>query len=114
MDGISVPYSSFEGFKRNIVRFELTDWIEPIVAKSEDAVKEWDGKSIRLLFVDGWHTNEAVLHDIKEWGKFVPSGGVIAAHDYSKVKDAIHEGMQAMNGKELLHVDNNMVYFRKG
>lgn len=113
MDGVEVKYSSLEGFKRNITRFELENWIEPIVDKSEDAVKKWDGKGIRLLFVDGWHTHEAVLHDIREWGKFVLPGGTIAAHDYTKVRDAIHEGMEALKGKELLHVDDNMVYFRK-
>ena len=112
MDGQEIKYSSLEGFNRNIHRFELEDWIVPMAGKSEDVVKQWVERNINLLFIDGWHEYPAVFHDITEWGKFVMPGGIIVAHDYIKLRDAIHDGMKELKGEDLQHIDDNMVFFR--
>jgi Methyltransferase domain len=98
LGNLTETYTSLDLFKANIRRFELEDWIEPIVATSEDAVQQWDNQPIRLLFVDGWHTYNAVKHDILKWSKFVVPNGCIALHDYQvdEIRDAIHDSMDIL------------------
>ena len=121
LSGEKIQYSSLDGFQKNIYRFDLVDYIIPIVKTSEEAIKEWekDGrerqKNIRLLFVDGWHSHDAVYHDITEWGRHVLYKGLIAVHDYEneEIKRAVHEGMKKLSimETELQKIDKNMVFF---
>lgn len=110
-------YTSLDGFKENLKRFEIDTEVVPVVKTSEDALKDWKGQKIRLLFIDGWHTYEAVTHDILGWEKHVVRGGIIALHDYQDegVRRAIHDCMQKLgvSEKELQFVDNEMVFFIK-
>lgn len=109
-------YSSLEGFLANIRRFHLEPWVEPVTMGSEEAAKQWAGGPIRLLFIDGWHTYEAVSHDILGWRKYMVSGGTIALHDYQDdgVKRAIHDSMNRLGiaQTELQKLDHQLVYFR--
>src|SRR5262249_40335535 len=52
--------NSLPDFTKNVERFGLADYVEPIVGLSSDVVKRWD-KSIHFLFVDGSHLYEDVL-----------------------------------------------------
>lgn len=110
-------YTSLDGFKDNLKRFNMENLVVPIVKTSEEGVKEWKEKGIRLLFIDGWHTYEAVTHDILGWHRYVVPGGVIAMHDYQDedVRRAIHDcmGKLGINESKLKHVDAEMVYFKK-
>lgn len=72
--------STFEAFQRNIAFFKITDYVEPIVARSEDTVLTWT-KPIRLLFIDGDHSYEASKRDFDQWSPHVVPGGLIALHD---------------------------------
>ena len=67
-------------FEGNLKQAGLDDYVEPIVASSEEAAKKWD-KPIRLLFIDGDHSYEASRQDFALWAPFVVPGGVIAFHD---------------------------------
>src|SRR5206468_3092487 len=62
--------------------FDVCDWVDPIVATSEDASKAWSGQPIRLLFIDGLHSYEGVSFDIRDWVPRVMPGGVIVFDDY--------------------------------
>lgn len=109
-----IEYSSREGFLRNISRFDLNGTINPIVMTSEEAVALWPSTDkIKLLFVDGWHTYEAVFHDITAWAPFIAPGGKIAAHDYSQksIRNAIHDSIDKVGGVELTKIGKNMVFF---
>lgn len=112
----AVHYSSLDGFNDNIKRFGLAQWIEPIVKTSEDAVQQWNRSPLRLVFVDGWHTYDAVYHDILEWAKFLIPGGLMVMHDYQDedIHRAIHDSMSALGIEDsaLGKVDHQMVYFR--
>jgi hypothetical protein len=120
LSGEKIQYNSLEGFQKNIYRFDLANYIVPIVKTSEGAVKEWGKgplpqKNIRLLFVDGWHSHDAVYYDITEWGKHMVYKGLIAVHDYEneEIKKAVHEGMRKLSimETELQKIDKNMVFF---
>jgi len=84
-------FTSLDGFRANLRRFGLQSLVTPVVKTSEQALRDWEGRPIRLLFVDGWHTYEAVRADIAGWGRLVVSGGWIAAHDYQQ--EAVQRAM---------------------
>jgi MMP 1-O-methyltransferase len=108
-------FNSFKEFEQNVERFGLTQIIKPIVATSEDAFKTWSPSPIRILFVDGWHTYDAVKFDATEWGKHVVPNGYIAFHDYQvpEIKEAIHDSMKILGAKSTnFHdLDGQFVYF---
>lgn len=110
-------YSSYVGFRRNIERFGLHARIVPMIKTSEDALKEWKGGEVHFLFIDGWHTYDAVIHDLVGWGEYVVSGGLIALHDYQveEVRSAIHDGISRMGigCAALRRLDSELVFFRK-
>ena len=94
------PINTHPDFLRNIRRFHVDDWVQPIILKSEEAAKRWDGRLIRLLYIDGWHTYEAVRADIEGWFPYLVPGGVILFDDYSadlypEVKRCIDDLMTA-------------------
>jgi len=79
-----VPYygepSSYEIMLDNLRGIGLLSFIEPVVATSHDAAKNWC-QPIRLLFIDGSHRYQDVLLDLKLWVPRVNRRGVICMHD---------------------------------
>jgi len=69
-------------FMSNAKSIGLSHMVIPIRADSRVFSKYWS-KPIRLLFVDGCHSQEIVYHDVIEYGKFVQVKGIIFCHDYS-------------------------------
>ena len=108
-------YSSLEGFLANLRRFHLDPWVVPVTSGSEEAAQQWSDGPIRLLFIDGWHTYEAVSQDILGWRKFMAPGGTVALHDYQDdgVKRAIHDCMDRLgiDREKLRKLDQQLVYF---
>ena len=72
--------NTLEAFKRNIAAIGVDDYVETIVAKSEDAVAAWKGP-IRLLFIDADHSYEASKQDFDLWTPHVVCGGLVCMHD---------------------------------
>ena len=54
---------------------------------SVDAVKRFEDKSIDFVYLDGNHEYSFVIDDITEWSKKIRPGGIIAGHDYYRIKD---------------------------
>jgi len=48
---------------------------------SEAAAREWDGRGVDLVFVDGDHSPEGVREDWDVWHPHVREGGHVAFHD---------------------------------
>ena len=70
-----------EAFERTIRAHGFADLVDHKRMYSHDAVAEWDGAPIDVLWVDGDHSYEGAKTDFVDWSPFVRSGGVIAAHD---------------------------------
>ncbi len=116
--GEMIPYSSLKGLDRNISRFDLQYWVIQIPKKSNDYFVDWQTSPnpIRLLFVDGWHTYDAVFQDICNWSQYVTPDGTIAVHDYKKeeIKNAVHDSMKLTGFSKMTLIDENMVALTKG
>lgn len=75
--------TTFQQFRHNLKSVNLEDFVVPLKGDSESVVKNWT-EPIRLLFIDGDHSYEAVEKDFKLWSRFVVPGGIIIFHDVGK------------------------------
>ena len=50
--------------------------------KSMEAVKDFQDRSLDVVYIDGEHDEESVREDIKEWRKKIKFGGYLCGHDY--------------------------------
>lgn len=71
--------NSEQQFRRNTAR--LKDYIQLHVAASEEIGKGWN-RPIKMIFIDGDHSYEAVRRDIELFLPHIVPGGVVAFHDY--------------------------------
>ena len=78
-------------FLKNISKFELENYIEPVIMSSKEASKVVPDE-LDFLFIDGSHTFESARSDYKYWVKKLRAGGVLAIHD---IYDSAEEGGQA-------------------
>ena len=66
------------------VREPLKDYIKVIKANSQ--IKEtadlFEDESISAIFIDGDHTHQGVLRDLKNWWPKMKNGGIFSGHDY--------------------------------
>lgn len=74
--------SSLEAFGSNIAAAGVADLVTAHVMTSDELSQRWDGSLIRLLFVDGWHSYEAVRSDLRNWLPRLEPGGVCVIDDY--------------------------------
>jgi len=87
-DGAGVPVHAIDphvkdskrAFLDNIERAGVADLVVPVVARSDDAVRDWQ-RPIGLLFIDGNHDLPFVERDFTAWFPHVVEGGVVALHD---------------------------------
>ena len=110
--------SSYDAFLQNVSRLNLSRWVEPIVATSETASKNWN-EQIRFLFIDGSHLYEDVKLDLILLEPWVSIGGIICMHDtrvnssHVGVRRAMDEYLGTSSRfREILEVDN-MTIFKK-
>ncbi|MEU0542628.1 class I SAM-dependent methyltransferase [Nocardia sp. NPDC005978] len=67
-------------FRRTIVRAGLTDTVVGVIGSSATVARTWR-TPLRLLFIDGGHTEEAAQRDYDNWAHWVAGGGLLAIHD---------------------------------
>jgi predicted O-methyltransferase YrrM len=79
---------SFDMFRSHLMAAGVSDTVRPIVATSHEAAVGWSDP-IDFLFIDGWHTYEAVVEDGRDWIPHLTDGAVVVFDDASK-----HPGMK--------------------
>ena len=70
---------TFPTFRRTIEDAGVTDWVVPMVARSDVVLNMWEGH-LALVFIDGGHSMEAARKDLR-WAYQVRVGGLLAIHD---------------------------------
>lgn len=76
--------SEFEQeFHENMARCDVTDVEVRAKTSAEAAAEKVDG-SQDVVFIDGDHTYEGVVADIKAWAPKVKKNGVLAGHDFDR------------------------------
>lgn len=73
--------STFNRFTQNLENAGVRAQVEPQRAASLEAAAHWDGRPIRLLFIDGDHAYEAVKADLEAWLPYVVPGGYLVFDD---------------------------------
>ena len=77
------PDYVYELFQSNIYLSGFTPQITTMRLLSKDAALKFKDNVIDYLFIDGTHTEEAVIEDITSWFPKVKIGGYINFHDYN-------------------------------
>jgi hypothetical protein len=62
------------------------DQFIPVRKKSMDALADFEDESLDFVYIDGNHEEDFPYQDIKGWAKKVKKGGIVAGHDYVRVK----------------------------
>ncbi len=110
--------STYEVFLRNIRKFGVESHVKPLKMTSKEAAHGWNGTPIRILFIDGWHSYDAVTEDILLWFPHLISGGLIIFDDYTNpefpgVRQAVDEQMLKLPVERPLRIATTLAWTRK-
>jgi predicted O-methyltransferase YrrM len=86
--GMSI--NTFPVFLENIKKFELEN-VNSYRMTSKEAFEKQVVMRIDLLFIDGWHSTEAVAFDISSWGTRLKRPSVILIDDF--LRDSVYNGI---------------------
>lgn len=68
--------------RANLAAAGVSESVEVVVTTSEAAAQSWQyGPTIGLLFVDGWHSADAVYADGVAWRSYLNTGAIVAFDD---------------------------------
>jgi predicted O-methyltransferase YrrM len=73
--------ATFELFQQHLQATGIDDVVEPRVATSLEVADGW-ADPVDLLYVDGWHSYDAVMADGRAWLPHLEAGGVVVFDDY--------------------------------
>ncbi|WP_067531642.1 class I SAM-dependent methyltransferase, partial [Nocardia crassostreae] len=73
-------FDTVTAFRRTMIRAGLTDAVLGVIGSSTAAARHWR-TPLRLLFIDGGHTEEAAQRDYDNWVHWIAGGGLLAIHD---------------------------------
>jgi predicted O-methyltransferase YrrM len=74
---------TFPQFQRNMAAIDVADRVEPHVTVSAQAAAEYGGRPVGLLFVDGNHSERAVVEDGQAWAPHLADGCFVAFDDFA-------------------------------
>ncbi len=114
--GIRQKGPTYEPFLKNIRAAGVEALIVPLRKTSEQAGKEWDGRLIHLLWIDGDHYYPAPAADIRAWKPFLKEGGLLLMDDcyMPGVERSIAEEVAASSDFARLWMDDGLAYAVKG
>jgi predicted O-methyltransferase YrrM len=88
------PFDTRAAFEANVERAGVADMVQLEHAYSTEAAERWTGGKVRLLFVDGWHSHDAVLADVHSWERYLVPGATVVFDDFLPspgVRSAVHQ-----------------------
>jgi hypothetical protein len=91
VDPVSGLFDTLPSLRRALDSADLYEHVVAVVGKSFVVARGWR-TPLRLLFIDGGHTEEAAQRDFDGWARWVDVGGALVLHDVFPDPD---EGGQA-------------------
>jgi predicted O-methyltransferase YrrM len=82
-------------FDANVADWSVGTTIEKVRTTSDAAAPGWK-RPIDFLYVDGDHSYDAVVRDVRNFVPFVREGGVFAFHDYKPGKDGVRRAVDEL------------------
>lgn len=85
---------SEQQFRSNLERAGVADLVTAHVMTSDALAEDWDGSPLRVLFIDGWHSYDAVARDIENWVPRLSGRGAVLIDDvwnYDEVRSAVRD-----------------------
>ena len=80
VDAVSGRFDTLPSLRHTLDAAELDEHVVAVVGKSVVVARGWR-TPLRLLFIDGGHTEEAAQRDFDGWAKWVDVGGALVIHD---------------------------------
>lgn len=80
VDPVSGRFDTLPVFRRTLDAAGLDDTVVAVVGKSPVVARGWR-MPLRLLFIDGGHSEAAANQDFDGWAKWVEVGGALVIHD---------------------------------
>jgi MMP 1-O-methyltransferase len=80
LDAATGRFDTLPSLRRTLDAAGLDDHVVAVVGKSAVVARGWR-MPLRLLFIDGGHTEEAAHEDFDGWARWVDVGGALAIHD---------------------------------
>jgi hypothetical protein len=78
-----IPVTSEQALRFNLAVAGITEAVEVHVQTSKQAASEYtDGRRVGLLFVDGLHTEEAVVADVSVWARRLSQDVIVVFDDW--------------------------------
>lgn len=91
-----IPYSGYKDYVRQSTFNELENNAKERLSKysnyefikdfSVEAAKRFEDGSLDFVYLDGNHTFKYVLEDLELWYPKVKSGGILAGHDFARIR----------------------------
>jgi predicted O-methyltransferase YrrM len=85
--------NTFDALCDNLRRAGVEQSVDVIAKMSHEAIDDYDTEPIDFLFIDGWHSYEAVSRDIRDWCQFLTPNGTVIFDDWTSTEicDAIRD-----------------------
>ncbi len=80
VDGVTGRFDTLPTLRHTLDAADLDDHVVAVVGKSAVVARSWR-TPLRLLFIDGGHTEAAAQTDFDGWARWVDVGGVLIIHD---------------------------------
>ena len=95
------PRDTKGDFLANMEQAGVADHVQLHHATSVEAATRWEGEPIRMEFVDGWHSREAVLEDVRSWASWYAPGVCVVFDDFM-VSDGIRQAVRELQAEKVL------------
>lgn len=90
LEGLSTErLATFDLFRQHCHAAEIDSLVEAHVATSLEVAAGWN-EPVDLLYVDGWHSYDAVIADGEAWLPHLADGGVVVFDDYVAYEEVRH------------------------
>jgi predicted O-methyltransferase YrrM len=108
--------STKEIFLRNIRTLGFENKVEAIESDSIKAATHFPKMEVDMIFIDGDHTYEGCLKDIRTWLPYLKKGGIMAFHDFddaSGITKAVFETIREGCYSEIVGTIDWIIALRK-